>query len=107
MSIEVTPVSKKEQNLFLTPAAVHVIIEEEIRRSGATLWTNLASPAIRLTGMAAAERTRVQCRFPKSHRSPTSRIQWLRRRLKGDRGQAQCVRENHVAILIPALNDDW
>ena len=32
MSIEVTPVSKKEQNLFLTPAAVHVIIEEEIRR---------------------------------------------------------------------------
>jgi len=36
MSIEVTSVSKKEQNLFLTPAAVHVITEEDIRRSGAT-----------------------------------------------------------------------
>lgn len=34
MNIEVTSVSKKEQKLFQTPAAVYVITQEEIRRSG-------------------------------------------------------------------------
>src|SRR6202040_223714 len=36
MNIEVTSVSKKEQKLSQTPAAVFVITEEDIRRSGAT-----------------------------------------------------------------------
>ena len=36
MNIEVTSVSKKEQKLFQTPAAVYVITQEEIRRSGMT-----------------------------------------------------------------------
>src|SRR6202040_2579554 len=36
MNIEVTSVSKKEQKLSQTPAAVFVITQEDIRRSGAT-----------------------------------------------------------------------
>src|SRR5579875_1361018 len=36
MSIEVTSVSKKEQKLSQTPAAVYVITQEDIARSGAT-----------------------------------------------------------------------
>ena len=36
MNIEVTSVSKKEQKWAETPAAIYVITEEEIRRSGAT-----------------------------------------------------------------------
>src|SRR5688572_33344091 len=36
LSIEVTSVSKKEEKLFQTAAAVYVITQEEIRRSGLT-----------------------------------------------------------------------
>ncbi|MEJ2701112.1 MAG: TonB-dependent receptor [Sedimentisphaerales bacterium] len=36
MNIEVTSVSKKEEKVFETPAAVYVITQEDIRRSGAT-----------------------------------------------------------------------
>jgi iron complex outermembrane receptor protein len=36
MNIEVTSVSKKEEGLFDAPAAVYVITQEDIRRSGAT-----------------------------------------------------------------------
>ena len=36
MNVDVTSVSKKEQKLFQTPAAVYVITQEEIRRSGMT-----------------------------------------------------------------------
>jgi iron complex outermembrane recepter protein len=36
MNIEVTSVSKKEEKLFKAPAAVYVITQEDIRRSGAT-----------------------------------------------------------------------
>ena len=36
MDIEVTSVSKKEERLFQTAAAVHVITQEEIQRSGLT-----------------------------------------------------------------------
>ena len=36
MDIEVTSVSKKEEKLFQTAAAVYVITQEEIRRSGLT-----------------------------------------------------------------------
>jgi iron complex outermembrane receptor protein len=36
MNIKVTSVSKKEENLFRTPAAVYVITREEISRSGMT-----------------------------------------------------------------------
>ncbi len=36
MNVEVTSVSKHEQKLFEAPAAVHVITQEDIRRSGAT-----------------------------------------------------------------------
>src|SRR3954468_12527499 len=36
MKVEVTSVSKKEQSLARTPAAVYVIGQEDIRRSGAT-----------------------------------------------------------------------
>lgn len=36
MKVEVTSVSKHEQKLFEAPAAVHVITQEDIRRSGAT-----------------------------------------------------------------------
>jgi iron complex outermembrane recepter protein len=36
LKIEVRSVSKKEQQLFRTPAAVYVLTNEEIRRSGAT-----------------------------------------------------------------------
>ncbi|HZS46539.1 MAG TPA: TonB-dependent receptor [Blastocatellia bacterium] len=36
MSVQVTSVSKKEQSLFTTPAAVYVISQEDIRRSGSS-----------------------------------------------------------------------
>jgi iron complex outermembrane receptor protein len=36
MNVEVTTVSRKEEKLFNTPAAVYVITQEDIRRSGAT-----------------------------------------------------------------------
>jgi outer membrane receptor protein involved in Fe transport len=36
MQVEVTSVSKKAQPLFDTPAAIYVITQEDIRRSGAT-----------------------------------------------------------------------
>jgi iron complex outermembrane receptor protein len=36
MNIEITSVSKKEQRLSAAPAAVYVITQEDIRRSGAT-----------------------------------------------------------------------
>jgi iron complex outermembrane receptor protein len=36
MTVEVTSVSKKEQTLFEAPAAIYVITQEDIRRSGAT-----------------------------------------------------------------------
>src|ERR1019366_4572174 len=36
MNVEVTSVSRKEQKLSRTAAAVYVITQEEIRRSGAT-----------------------------------------------------------------------
>jgi len=36
LAIKVTSVSKKEQKLSETPAAIYVITQEEIRRSGAT-----------------------------------------------------------------------
>jgi iron complex outermembrane receptor protein len=36
MTVEVTSVSKKEEHLFEAPAAVYVITQEDIRRSGAT-----------------------------------------------------------------------
>jgi iron complex outermembrane receptor protein len=36
LTVEVTSVSKKEQTLFDAPAAVYVITQEDIRRSGAT-----------------------------------------------------------------------
>jgi iron complex outermembrane receptor protein len=36
MNLEVTSVSKKEEKLFQTAAAVYVITQEEIRRSGLT-----------------------------------------------------------------------
>src|ERR1043165_1626916 len=36
MSVEVTSVSKKEEKLFQAAAAVHVITQEDIRRSGMT-----------------------------------------------------------------------
>ena len=36
MDVEITSVSKKEQKAFKAPAAVYVLTEEDIRRSGAT-----------------------------------------------------------------------
>lgn len=36
MNVEVTSVSKKEQKLSQTAAAIHVITQEDIRRSGLT-----------------------------------------------------------------------
>src|SRR4029077_4036155 len=41
MNIEVTTVSKKEQKLSQTPAAVYVITQEDIRRSGMTSLPDL------------------------------------------------------------------
>jgi iron complex outermembrane receptor protein len=41
MNVEVTSVSKREQRLIEAPAAVHVITQEDIRRSGATCVPDL------------------------------------------------------------------
>lgn len=41
MDIEVTSVAKKEEKLFQTPAAVYVITQEDIRRSGMTSLPDL------------------------------------------------------------------
>ncbi|MGH9582769.1 MAG: TonB-dependent receptor plug domain-containing protein, partial [Bryobacteraceae bacterium] len=41
MNIEITSVSRKEQKLSRTPAAVYVITQEDIRRSGATTIPDL------------------------------------------------------------------
>src|SRR5688572_26490545 len=51
MNIEVTSVSKKEEKLFQTAAAVYVITQEEIRRSG---LTNIPDLLRRVPGLQVA-----------------------------------------------------
>ena len=52
MNIEVTTVSKKEQKLSQAPAAIYVITQEDIRRSGMTSIPDLLRmvPGLQVTG---------------------------------------------------------
>ena len=47
MNVEVTSVSKKEQKLSQTAAAIHVITQEDIRRSGLTEYSGAAEKGSR------------------------------------------------------------
>jgi iron complex outermembrane recepter protein len=71
MNVEVTSVSKKEQKLSQTAAAIHVITQEDIRRSGLTSIPELLrrvpgastatnGPSARAASIAAS-RTRCWC----------------------------------------------